>query len=133
MNDHLTGDYLEFEFAPGGNEGHNYFKLLINDGRLWVDSAFLYRPPLKGVLVEGIPIPTQVARQVMNSIFPLSKWDIEQQQHLFLDGPHLEFLCSDRNGRGVWIRGSSFSHEAAWEVVNTVYELCRLTVINQCK
>lgn len=127
----IYGDYLLFEFAPGGDEGRDYFKLIIKDGYLWVDSAFLYRPPYLGVSVDGIPIPDQIARQVIKTVFPLSKWDIEQQQYLMLDGPHLELLCSDWGGRGVWLRSPYFCHEAAWEVVNTVYELCPLTEIDR--
>ena len=125
------GDYLRFEFAPGGDEGRAVFKMIIKDGRLWVDSKFLYLD--NGVTVDGIIIPNQIARQVLKMVFPLSKWDVEQRQSLMMDGPSLEVHYSDWDGRGVWLCASSFNYEAAWEMVRKAYELCHRAEIDQLR
>ena len=127
----IYGDYLRFEFAPGGDEGSAVFKLIIKDGRLWVDSKSLYLD--NDVSVDWIIIPDRIARQVLKMVFPLSKWDVEQRQSLMMDGPFLEVQYSDWDGRGVWLRASSFNHEAAWEMVRKAYELCHLAEIDQHK
>nr|MBQ6242297.1 hypothetical protein [Lachnospiraceae bacterium] len=119
----IWGDSLQFEFCPGGNEGRELFQLSIRDRHLWVNSTLLF----KAVCIEEAPLPDPIARLLFKLIFPLSKWEIEQSQDMMIDGPYLEIQYSDADGRGAWIRAFSFSHEAAWDFIDAVFELCHLS------
>ncbi len=116
------GDIIfRFVFDPGGGEGLSCFRSFITayDSKylLWARSGtgtYGFRCELNGVEIASADV-----RKITEKMFPLSKWELERSTQIILDGPYLEIGLSDMNCE-IYLQSSSFSHDAAWDMVKTI-------------
>ena len=121
-NDKLPGHRKLYFCLEEGENSYCEFLVTSDYGRqfLWARCRFYGRC----IDVNEGEIPKEVVDRLSDSFFPISKWGIEQEDFpSMVDGRYL--VIEYHGGCNVMLSGSKFDRDAANEMVDLIYSVCK--------